>query len=53
MRYKPKPTLKTTNFTEVNKLLEKSPPNTERPTYAEILKATKKSIYKNKQNQPQ
>ena len=41
LRYKPKPTLKTTNFTEGNKLLEKSPQNTERPTYAEIIKATK------------
>ena len=40
LKYKPKPTVKTTNFTEGNKLLEKSP-TTERRTYAEILKATK------------
>ena len=39
-KYKPKPTIKTTNFTKGNKLLEKSP-TTERRTYAEILKATK------------
>ena len=37
---KPKPTEKTLNFTEGNKLLEKSP-TTERPTFAKILKATK------------
>ena len=40
LKYKSKPTLKTTNFTKGNKLLKKSP-NTERPTYAKILKATK------------
>ena len=40
MKYKPKPTVKTANFTEGNELLEKSP-TTERPTYTEILKATK------------
>ena len=37
---KPKPAVKTLNFTEGNKLLEKSP-TTERPTYAKILKAAK------------
>ena len=40
LKYKLKATVKTTNFTEGNELLEKSPAN-ERPTYAEILKATK------------
>ena len=40
LKYKSKATVKTTNFTEGNKLLEKSPAN-ERPTYAEILKAAK------------
>ena len=40
LKYKPKPNVKTTNFTERNELLEKSP-TTARPTYAEILKATK------------
>ena len=33
---KPKPAVKTLNFTEGNKLLEKSP-TTERPTYAKIF----------------
>ena len=40
MKYKPKPTVKTTNFTERNELLETSPTTT-RPTYAEMLKNTK------------
>ena len=40
LKYKENPTVKTTNFTEGNELLEKSP-TTARPTYAEILKATK------------
>ena len=40
MKYKSKPVVKTTNFTEGNELLEKSPA-TARPTYAEILKAAK------------
>ena len=40
MKYKPKPTVKTTNFTERNKWPEKSP-TTERGTYAKILKARK------------
>ena len=52
LKYKPKPTVKTKNFTEGNKLLEKAP-TTEILSYAEILKATKKSIYQNKQNQLQ
>ena len=47
MKYKPKPTVKTTNFTEGNKWPEKSP-TTER---AEVLKATKKpSIRASKSN---
>ena len=38
LKYKPKPTVKTTNFTEGgNEVCEKSP-NTARPTYAKILK---------------
>ena len=45
MKYNPKPTIKTTNFTEGNELLEKSP-TTARPTYAEILKDTKKPSIK-------
>ena len=40
LKYKPKTTVKTANFTKANKLLEKSA-TTERPTHAEILKATK------------
>ena len=40
LKYKPKHIVKTTNFTEGNELLEKSP-TTARPTYAEILKAAK------------
>ena len=36
MKYKPKLTIKTTNFTERNELLEKSPTTTT-PTYTEIL----------------
>ena len=40
MKYKPKHTVKTTNFTEGNELLEELTA-TERPTYAEILKAIK------------
>ena len=40
LKYKEKPTVKTTNFTEGNELLEKSP-TTARSNYAEILKATK------------
>ena len=50
LKYKPKPIVKTKNVTEGNELLEKSP-NTERPTYDEILKATKNpSIRTNKTN---
>ena len=52
LKYKPKPTVKTANVTEGNELLEKSL-TTARPTYAKIIKAQKKSIYRNKQNQPQ
>ena len=49
LKYKPKPIVKT-NFTEESELLEKSP-TTARPTYAEILKATKSpSIRTNKTN---
>ena len=40
LKYKPKPTVKTTNFTEEKELLETSP-TTARPTYADILKDTK------------
>ena len=40
LKYKPKHTVKTTNFTEGNESLEELPA-TERPTYAEILKAIK------------
>ena len=40
LKYKSKTTVKTKNFTEGNKLLEKAP-TTERLTYAEILKAAK------------
>ena len=43
LKYKPKPTVKTTNFTEGKELLETSP-TTARPTYADILKDTKKPI---------
>ena len=42
LKYKPKPTVKTINFIEGNELLEELPA-TERPTYAEILKAAKNS----------
>ena len=45
MKYKPKTTVKTANFTKANKLLEKSA-TTERPTHVEILKATKNSSIK-------
>ena len=41
MKYKPKPIVKTTNFTEGNKLLDKAP-TTEKPTYAEILQKSTK-----------
>ena len=40
LKFKPKPTVKTINFTEGSKLLDKSP-TTARATYAEILKDTK------------
>ena len=40
LKYKPKPTVKTTNFTEGKEFIEKSA-TTARPTYAEILKDTK------------
>ena len=40
LKYRPKPTAKTTNFTEGNELLENSP-TTEGITYAKILKASK------------
>ena len=40
LKQKPKPAVKTTNFTEANKLPETSP-TTARPTYAKILKDTK------------
>ena len=40
LKYKPKATVKTTNFTEGNELLEKSPA-TARPTNAEILNPKK------------
>ena len=38
LKYRPKPTAKTTNFTEGNELIENSP-TTEGITYAKILKA--------------
>ena len=40
LKYKPKHTVKTTNFTEGNESLEELPA-TERPSYAEILKVIK------------
>ena len=50
LKYKPKSTVKTSNFTVGNELGEKSP-TTARPTYAEILKAAKNpSIRENKSN---
>ena len=45
LKYKPKLTIKTTNFTEGNELLEISP-TTGRPSYAEILKDAKNSSVK-------
>ena len=50
LKHKPNPTVKTTNFTEGNNLLEKSP-TPERSTYIERLRATKNpSIRTNKTN---
>ena len=50
LKYKPKPTGKTTNFTEGNELLGKSP-TTARPTYAETLNdINNPSIKTNKTN---
>ena len=50
MKYKPKLTVKTTNFTEGNELLEKSP-TTAKPTYTEMLKTPKnQSIRTSKTN---
>ena len=45
LKQKPKPNVKTTNFTEGNELLDKSP-TTARPIYAKILKDTKNSSIK-------
>ena len=49
LNYKPKATVKTTNFTEGNTLLETSP-TTARPTYAKILKDTKIPSIKTSKN---
>ena len=45
LKFKPKPTVKTINFTEGNKLLDKSP-STARATCAKILKDAKNSSIK-------
>ena len=49
LKYKPKPTVKTKNFTEGKELLETSS-TTARPTYADILKDTKKPFIKTNLN---
>ena len=51
LKYKPKPTVKTTNFTEGNEFLEKLP-TIAIPNYAEILKATKNPSLRTSKTNP-